>query len=225
VKRAVWSAVICGVALLLAGGAHAQTPEPIGVVLCVPASVSGEVAALNEGVPRHTVTLLHRTQGIVGTYRAQAEILSIRPRAAAPGEPIEIRLPSGWANVILEMNPNSELVPIATSSSFVTVRALQSDQSVVLARTRFLMIPLDALFAVRQLNPGRTLTLLHSCQLAIANAPLMVAVVSMDQTQAAGLQVPQVVLPLALVLNTNLRIVRTGTPGGIAVIDVRERPN
>ena len=222
-KRGVWSAWLCGVALLLAGAARAQTPEPIGAVLCVPATASGSIAALNEGALGHQVVLLHRTQGIVGTYRAQAEILSVRPSTPAPGQPMEIRLPPNWASVILEMNPNSELVPLATTGSYVTVQALQSDQSFDLSRTRFLMIPLDALFSVRQLNPGRTLTLVHSSLLSIANVPLMVALVAMDQSQSAGLQVPQVVLPLALVLNTNIRVVRPGTAGGVSTIDVRAR--
>lgn len=233
-KRVVRSAWFGVLALLLAGGvARAQTPEPLGVVLCVPASAYGEVKVLNEGVPRHTVELLHITQGIFGAYRAQAATVGIRPRSPSPGQLLDIRLPAAWLAVIEAMNVNTELSRVAASGAFVTVRVLQSEQSWALSSTRFLMIPLDALFALQQLNPRRTLTLAHSALLTTGNTPFLVAVVAMDAGNAAGIQIPQGISTTAVLLNTNVRIVNpraisNGVP--VAIIDVnalnpRDRPN
>jgi hypothetical protein len=209
--------------LLAAGAAPAQAQEPLGVVLCVPATAYGEIEALNKGGLGHTVNRLHLTQAIFGTYRAQALIVSIRPRTPAPGQPAEIRLPSGWVETIGAMNPNSELSRVSSSGPFVTVQAVQAEQSYALNRTRFLMIPLASLFDLRQLNPGRTLELVHSAQLTSANVPLMVAVVAMDQGNASGLQIPQGVLNTAVLLNTNVRVVNPRAISGgvpVAIIDV-----
>jgi hypothetical protein len=219
----VRSAWIGALALLLLGGAHAQTPEPLGVVLCVPASTYGEVKALNEGVPRHVVSRLHVTQAVFGSYRAQAVTVSIRPRVPSPGAPLEIRLPSSWVGTIQAMNPYTGLDLVSESNAFVAVRAFQSDQSYALSRTRFLMLPLDSLFALQQLNPQRTLTLAHSAQLSVSSVPIRLALVAIDEGNAAGLYIPQSVLPTVVLLNTNIRVVNprlvfSGVP--VATINV-----
>lgn len=229
--RGVRSALVGWVALLAVGAAgplpaaRAQTPEPLGVVLCVPAAAYGEVKALNEGAPRHTVTLLHLTQAVFGSYRSQAANVSIRPRTPSPGAPLEFRLPANWFPVIEEMNPNTELERVSATAAFVTARTLQlpAERSYVLARTRFLMVPLDALFALQQLNPTRGLTLVHSALLTSGTMPIMVALVAMDQAYASGVLTPQAVLPTLILLNTNLRVVNprlvvSGVP--VATVDV-----
>lgn len=214
---------VWGVAMLLAVSAHAQAPEPLGVLVVAPVGSYGETKAINEGPLRHTVTLLHTTQAIFGSFRTQVATISIRPRTPSPGAPLVFRLPAAVVDLVEEMNSNTELKRVSSGPGFVAVEALQLEQQFVLARTRYLMIPLESLFALQQLNSGRVLTLVHSALLQSGNVRLPVGLVAIDQGSASGVRIPQAILSAVVLLNSNIRVVNpraveNGVP--VSIIDV-----
>jgi hypothetical protein len=212
---------VWGIALTLAVAAHAQ--ESPGVVLTVPAPSYGEIKALNEGPLGLSVSLLHTTQGIFGSFRTQVATIAVRPRTTSPGASLVFRLPQASYALIGAMNPNAGLDTVGGSTGFVTVAAPQSEQLYVLSRARYLMLPLNQLFDLQQLNSGRQITLVYSAQLAIGNTPLPVALVALDQASATGVRIPQASWSLCVALNSNVKVVNPRAyVGGIsvAIIDV-----
>jgi hypothetical protein len=213
------------VALLIgmAGPSGAQSPQPLGVVIALPATLVPEVKALNEGPMPYLVTTLHTSPATVDFFAqpvATVRIVPADPSANPSATVLSCRLPRAALKGIQQINNNVTIVEREPGNEPVaTVDIAVSNQSHALDRTRFLMMPLRFMSLFLQQNQRKNVRIVYITQ---GSNVEWVALLAIDQADAEKLQVPVSgfgleFLRALVLLNANVAVGPTGSSDGVLV--------
>jgi len=212
-----------------------QTPQPVGTVLTVPLMDFGTIVAQNV-IRGNNVNLLQVSQAAIGDMNTQVATISIRQHNGqdwnswAPA--MTCYLPTGSLNWVQQANKASTIVQQGVvgfgNQQVAQVQVQQANYAAVMPGTKFVMCPLSAVPAIQALNQ-KNINVVHISQLAVGDSNSQVALLAVDQQNAANLQVPaQVATPLVQ-LNMNLNIITQVAVGNgntqVATVDVGQSNN
>lgn len=220
---------IAGLLLAAALPVRANGPQPLGVVLTLPATLLPEVKALNEGPLPYTVKVLHTSPATVDFFAqpvTTVRILPTDPAANPPAAALACRLPRAALKSIQQINNNlaitekrpgdgteGPLPPVAE------VEIAVSHQSLTPESTRFLMLPMRYMSLFLQQNPRKHVRMVHITQ---GSNVEWVALLAIDAADAEKLAVPISTFGLDLLraiilLNANVAVGPTGAFDGVLV--------
>lgn len=217
-------------ALSLAGSAHAQAgSKPLGAVLTVPLPALGPIFAMN--ALQNNVNFLHLSQTAVGSFNTQIATVSISQRnnlTNRPG-PLFCKLPKAWLPAIQQINNNTTIIDQTAVGNFNTqvadVQVSQENGVYFPGKTRFLCMPKSLLPQFKALNQ-QNFNEVHVSQLAIGDGNTQIALVAVDQSNAANLKFPLSGIGSLQQLNNNLTSVSQVAVGNgntqVAQVDVSQ---
>jgi predicted amino acid-binding ACT domain protein len=215
--------------------ATSQTPQPVGTVLTVPLWDFGTIAAQN-AIHGKNVNLLQVSQTAVGDMNSQVATVSIRQHNGTDFTTwvpsTTCFLPTGSLSWVQQANKDSTIIEQNVigfgNTQVAQVQVDQANQATVPPGTKFMMCPLSVAPAIQALNQ-KNVNIVHISQLAVGNSNSQVALLAVNQQNAANLQVPaQAVTPLVQ-LNLNLNIITQVAVGNgntqVATVDVGQSNN
>lgn len=238
-KRLALSAA-CGLMMLapsadaqfpLPGGSQDQSPQSVGTVLTVPLWDFGTIAAQN-AIHQKNVSLLQVSQTAVGDLNSQIATVSIRQRNRQ--DPTQwdpattCWLPVHSLNWVTQANKDSTIIEQNVvgfgNQQVAQVEVSQANDAVAAPGTHFVLAPLWGVPAIQALNQ-KNVNVVHVAQLAMGDNNSQVALLSVDQQNAAHtLQVPAGLTVPLLQLNLNLNIITQVAVGNgntqVATVDV-----
>jgi len=203
----------------------AQQNQYVGTVLTVPMKDFGQIVAQNV-IHQNNVNLLQVSQAAVGDMNTQVATISIRQRNdLSPAK--TCYLPVASLNWVKQANENTTIVEqgaIGFGNTQVAQVQVSQDNNLKLPKgTKFMMCPLWAAPQIQALNQ-KNVNIVHVSQLAIGDNNSQVALLSVDQSNAASLNVPPGAINPLVQLNLNLSIVTQVAIGNgntqVATVDV-----
>jgi len=226
-------------AIAVAGPGSAQVgrgERKIGTVISLPRRDFGRFVAAN--VRRgNNVNFLHLSQLAAGDLNTQVATVGVTQRNT--GEPARsVYIPTRGTGKVpqiyeqLNVNDtfveqqaigrgNTQVVQVDVSQA-----AEQAQETYVPGRTRFLMVPVDGLPALKQANVQKNINQVDVIQTAIGDQNTQVALVAVDQANATDLKVPGQSLVNAITnINVNV-VVQTAVGTGntqVATIGVNQQ--
>jgi hypothetical protein len=206
-------------------------------VLQVPLSSLGTFFAQNIA-HQNNISLLHVSQMAVGSLNSQVATVSVRQynNATKKLEPAKkIWLPTSDLGWIQQTNRDTMFITqdvYGAGNMQVAQVAVQQANAAsttpVKSGTRFLVAPMSALGQILALNQ-RNVNLVRINQLAVGDANSQVALLSVDQQNAANVQVPKTLVAPLVELNLNLTVVTQTAIGTgnsqVAIVDVGQDNN
>jgi predicted amino acid-binding ACT domain protein len=228
-----WMALfsMCALTVTLAGqAAHAQAPKPLGAVLSVPLPALGSIFAAN--AIQNNINVLHVSQAAIGNFNTQIATIGISQKNQAGGGGgglLRCKLPKAWLPAIKQVNDNTIIVDQVAvgdgNTQVATVDVSQSNQSYIPGKTRFFAVPRPWLGTLGSLNQTN-FNEVHVSQLAIGNFNTQIALVSVDQSNSAGLKFEPSMVGTLSQLNKNVAVVgQTAVGDGntqVAVVNVNQ---
>jgi len=223
---------VCGMSL--ASAAHAQFPgfnfpmpappttapssqqqqeQSAGTILTVPMKDYGTIVAQN-AIRQKNVNLLHLSQVAVGDMNSQVATISIRQKNNQDRklwEPSKTcYLPQSSLDWIKQVNKNTAIIEQGAvgwgNQQVAQVEVVQDNDYKVKKGTKFMMAPGWAVPGIQALNQ-KNVNVVHISQLAIGDENQQVAMVAVDQKNAANLKVPASSTGALVQLNLNLNII------------------
>jgi predicted amino acid-binding ACT domain protein len=223
---------VCG--MTLASAAHAQFPgfnfpsmtppttapssqqqqeQSAGTILTVPMKDFGSIVAQN-AIRQKNVNLLHLSQLVVGDMNSQVATVSIRQRNSqdfTKWEPAKTcYLPMNSLDWVKQVNKNTAIIEQGAvgwgNQQVAQVDVYQDNDVKVKKGTKFMMAPEWAVPGIQALNQ-KNVNVVHISQLAIGDENQQVALVAVDQKNAANLKVPANSTGALVQLNFNLNII------------------
>jgi len=230
--------VLC--ALGIGGPASSQFPpreRAIGKDVGLPLLDFGPFLAANV-VRGNNVNFLHLSQVAVGEFNTQIVTVGVTQRNT--NQPATtIWIPTHGAgvvpNVYKQINVNETFVE-QTAIGFGNTQVAQVDvtqsndlaekQTFVPGFTRFLLVPVDGVPVLKSANVQKNINRVDVIQTAVGDQNTQVALVAVDQGNAANLRVPGEALVNAMInINTNV-VVQTAVGSGntqVATVGVRQQ--
>jgi hypothetical protein len=223
---------VCG--MTLASSAHAQFPgfnfplptppttppssqqqqeQSAGTILTVPMKDYGTIVAQN-AIRQKNVNLLHLTQAAVGDMNSQVATVSIRQRNSQDRKTWEpaktCYLPQSTLDWVKQANKNTAIIEQGAvgwgNQQVAQVEVFQDNDYKVKKGTKFMMAPAWAVPGIQSLNQ-QNVNVVHISQLAMGDENQQVAMVAVDQKNAAKLKVPSSSTGALVQLNFNLNII------------------
>jgi hypothetical protein len=223
--------------LMLLTSASADSPNALGTVLQVPLSSLGTFMAQNIA-HQNNISLLHVSQMAVGALNSQVATVSVRQynKNGKKYEPAsKVWIPTSDLSWIQQTNRDTVFITqdvYGVGNMQVAQLSVQqanaSTSKPVNQGTRFLVCPLASLGQVLALNQ-RNVNLVRVNQLAVGDANSQVALLSVDQNNAANVQVPKSSVGPLVELNLNLTVITQTAIGTgnsqVAIVDVGQDNN
>jgi hypothetical protein len=222
--------ILCGVTLATSTGAQApdftfptappsaapddqQQQQSAGTLLTVPLADYGTIVSQN-GKKQKNVNLLQLTQVAIGGINTQVATISIRQKDSKNKKKWKASkdcyLPMRSLEWIRQANKNTAILKQDAYGSgnqqVAQVEIYQDNEASVMKGTRFVMAPKWAVDAILALNQ-KNINLVHTTQLVAGNDNSQVAVMTVDQKNAAKVKVPLAAAGAMLQLNVNLTII------------------
>lgn len=214
--------------------ASAQLPErKVGTVLGLPLKDFGTFIAGNV-IRGNNVNFLHLSQLAAGNFNSQIVTVGVTQRNT--GEPATtVYIPTYGTGkvpqVYKQINVNDTLIE-QTAVGFGNTQVAQVEvnqqntATYVPGATRFLLVPSEGVDELQAVNEQTNINQLHLQQTAIGDANTQVALVGVNQANAANLQIPGEALVNAITnINTNV-IVQTAVGNGntqVATVNVNQQ--
>lgn len=203
----------------------AQQDQYVGTVLTVPLKDFGQIVAQNV-IRQKNVNLLQVSQTAIGDMNTQVATISIRQKNDLSPSSV-CYLPVASLNWVKQANKNTTIVEqgaIGFGNTQVAQVQVSQDNSLKVPKgTKFMMCPLWAAPTIQSLNQ-KNINVVHVSQLAIGDNNSQVALLSVDQSNSANLNVPTGAINPLVQLNLNLSIVTQVAIGNgntqVATVDV-----
>lgn len=206
--------------------------KPLGAVLTVPLSAIGPIYAAN--ALQNNVNLLHVSQLAIGGWNTQVATVGISQRnsfggGGGGGGLVRCKLPTWCLPWVKQVNDNTTIIDQTAigngNSQVATVDVAQSNAVYTPGLTRFLQVPASWLPSLSALNQ-ENFNAVHVSQLAVGNYNTQVALVSVDQSNSAGLYFYPSMVGALSQLNNNVAVVdQTAIGDGntqVAVVNVNQ---
>jgi predicted amino acid-binding ACT domain protein len=195
------------------GTAAPTAQQSVGTVLTVPLSDFGMIVAQNV-IRQNNVNLLQVSQTAVGDGNTQVATVSIRQRNSwdwtswTPAKTCYLPAKSlGW---ISQVNKDSTIIEQNAfgfgNTQVAQVEVDQQNNATVSPGSRFMLCPLWGVPAIQALNQ-KNINVVKVSQLAVGDNNSQVALLSVDQQNAANLKVPASLTGPLVQLNLNLNII------------------
>jgi predicted amino acid-binding ACT domain protein len=207
------------------------SPQPVGTVLTVPLSDFGTIVAQNV-LHQNNVNLLQVTQAALGDMNTQVATVSIRQHNGTNYSQwvpaTTCYLPTKTLNWVQQANKNTTMIQQGVvgfgNQQVAQVQVQQDNAAMVTPGTKFMMCPLSGVAAIQGLNTQKNINIVNISQLALGDNNSQVALLSVDQANAADLKVPSSLTSPLLQLNVNLNIITQVAVGNnnqqVATVDV-----
>jgi predicted amino acid-binding ACT domain protein len=194
-------------------GQQQQQQQSAGTILTVPMKDFGQIVAQN-AIRQKNVNLLHLSQLAVGDMNSQVATVSIRQRNSqdfTKWEPAKTcYLPMNTLDWVKQANKNTAIIEQGAvgwgNQQVAQVDVYQDNDVKVKKGTKFMMAPEWAVPGIQSLNQ-KNVNVVHISQLAIGDENQQVALVAVDQKNAANLKVPANSTGALVQLNFNLNII------------------
>lgn len=194
-------------------GSQQQQQQSAGTILTVPMKDFGQIVAQN-AIRQKNVNLLHLTQVAVGDLNTQVATVSIRQRNSADWKKWEpaktCYLPAGSLPWVKQANKNTTIIEQGAvgwgNTQVAQVEVFQGNEVKVKPGTKFVMAPGWAVPGILSLNQ-KNVNVVHISQLAVGDENSQVAMLSVEQNNAANLKVPANSTGALVQLNLNLNII------------------
>jgi len=203
----------------------AQQDQYVGTVLTVPLKDFGQIVAQNV-IRQKNVNLLQVSQTAVGDLNTQVATISIRQKNDLTPASV-CYLPKSSLDWVKQANKNTTIVEqgaIGFGNTQVAQVQVSQDNSLKVPKgTKFMLCPWWAAPTIQSLNQ-KNVNIVHVSQLAVGDNNSQVALLSVDQSNAASLNVPSGAINPLIQLNLNLSIVTQVAVGNgntqVATVDV-----
>jgi hypothetical protein len=206
-RRAGWLALWSVCSLVVA------SPVAHAAVFSVPLRDLGTIVRLN-AVKQRNINLIHLSQTSIGQWNSQVATISVWQRNRYGSQPATmVTLPTSSLTKIKQLNANANFVEQtavgARNTQVVDVDVYQSNSSY---GSRLLAVPVSSLGQVRSLNQ-KNFNVVHVYQTAAGYSNTQVALIDVDQRNAAKLKVPTRSLNDIKQLNSNVAVVNQTAAG------------